>query len=263
MKWRARDKEQGVTLLETMIAVAILGILVGFALPSFREMIIENRLSTETSTLVANLNYARSEAIRQNSNVTVCASSSLSQCDSTDWTAGWIVFTDGAPLGTVNSGDTILRVHQPDGNTSGSISLSGGSNVQFSPTGALVAMDMSEEPSPHRLERFVVWVMDKLPMGHAHAAKPNDNGNGNNGNGNHSVTDSGTIVPDTSIQEENTTDTGASTTTETTSQTNGNGNQITSDASPTFSVCQSSGSVGRSVSVNANGRISAHTITCP
>jgi type IV fimbrial biogenesis protein FimT len=68
-----------------MIVLAVMGILVSFALPSLSELIYSQRVKTATSDVFATLIYARSEAIKRASNVTIAPNSA------SDWSAGWRV----------------------------------------------------------------------------------------------------------------------------------------------------------------------------
>lgn len=55
-------KPRGLTLVELMVVVALLGIIVTLAAPSFRNMILMQRLRGVTSELVTDLQFARGEA---------------------------------------------------------------------------------------------------------------------------------------------------------------------------------------------------------
>src|SRR5688572_15495817 len=64
--------ERGFTIVELMVTLAIAAILFTVAIPSFNGMIARDRLRTQANEFVANLNIARSEAIRRNSTVAFC-----------------------------------------------------------------------------------------------------------------------------------------------------------------------------------------------
>jgi len=93
-----------------MIALAVAGILISFAVPSFTASIQNNRMATQINELHASLSLARSEAIKRNTNVTICRSSNGSSCTGS-WHDGWIVFVDDNADGAVDAGEEILRVH--------------------------------------------------------------------------------------------------------------------------------------------------------
>lgn len=84
----------GFTLIEIMVTIAIVGIFASIALPSFSKLIESNRISTATNELVSNLLLTRSEALKRRNSTTLCPSSNQTSCNTTDYSAGWIVFLD-------------------------------------------------------------------------------------------------------------------------------------------------------------------------
>lgn len=86
----------GFTILELMITVAVLAILMGIAVPSFNEMIRQNRLATQTNDLLTAAAFARSEAVKRGVLVTLCpANANADDCSGdAQWGNGWIVITD-------------------------------------------------------------------------------------------------------------------------------------------------------------------------
>ncbi len=64
-------KNSGMTLLELLIAIAIIGILATIGVPAFNSTIANSRLTSSTNLLVGLINYARSEAITLGAQVTV------------------------------------------------------------------------------------------------------------------------------------------------------------------------------------------------
>jgi|OpeIllAssembly_1097287.scaffolds.fasta_scaffold58881_2 type IV fimbrial biogenesis protein FimT len=91
---------RGFTLIELMVAIMVLGILLGVAVPSFRDAALSSRLTAYANDLVASAQIARSEAIKRNAPVTLCASADGAVCEEDGgWEVGWIVLTaDGAVL---------------------------------------------------------------------------------------------------------------------------------------------------------------------
>lgn len=114
-------RETGFSLIELMVALAVASILLTVGVPSFQDMIRDNRLATQANRLVGALNLARSEAIKRGRFAAVCkADTSVPHptCDPSGcntvigvncWEAGWIVYVDvdGVP-GFYDNGDDNL-----------------------------------------------------------------------------------------------------------------------------------------------------------
>lgn len=66
-----RHKNAGFTLLEAMIVAAILGILSAVAVPSFQDMIETNRLKQAVESFQSDMQFARTEAIKQSVDIIV------------------------------------------------------------------------------------------------------------------------------------------------------------------------------------------------
>ena len=90
---------RGFTLLELMFTVTVAGILLGFGVPSFVDMVRNNRAAANINELSTAFSIARSEAIRRGANITVCRSSDGANCGA-DWADGWIMFVDNAATDT-------------------------------------------------------------------------------------------------------------------------------------------------------------------
>lgn len=106
----------GFTLVELLVVMVISVILMTLAVPSFVDLMNDNRVASQSNDFVASLALARSEAISRGGRVSVCKSSSQTDCTSaSNWNQGWIVFTDDGTTGDVDGTDVVLRVF--DGNT--------------------------------------------------------------------------------------------------------------------------------------------------
>lgn len=113
--------QNGLTLIEILIALSIFAIVLVAATPSFDSTIKRNRVAAQLRDVKSDLNLARSEAISRAKPVVVCGSSNGTTCnDSNDWSTGWIVFIDdGAGGGTArdsiqNGGEEVLRAKLND-----------------------------------------------------------------------------------------------------------------------------------------------------
>ncbi len=93
----------GFTLIELMITLSVLCLLLVIAAPSFRTMILNNRLNAYSDSLVNALSYARSTALFQAMNVVVCPFSAENSITcGANWNSGWIIVTQpAAGVGTL------------------------------------------------------------------------------------------------------------------------------------------------------------------
>jgi len=87
-----QNSARGFTLLELMVTLAIAAILASIAAPSFKGLIESQRVRSASNELISSLNFARSEAVTRNTDISVTQASG-------GWTSGW----------TVNNGTTVLR----------------------------------------------------------------------------------------------------------------------------------------------------------
>lgn len=105
----------GFTLTELLITMTIVGVLLGIGVPSYRYVTKADRVSAEINGLLGDLQFARSEAVKEGQPVTVCPSSDGATClaDST-WNTGWLVWADLNNSGGTDpdSAGEILRAQQ-------------------------------------------------------------------------------------------------------------------------------------------------------
>jgi type IV fimbrial biogenesis protein FimT len=108
----------GFSLIEFLIAVAIIGLLVLAAGPSYRDWIAAQELANHAHFLAGTLNLARSEAIKTGYRVNLCKSSDRQQCadDGSGWELGWILYVDENQDGEISAGETVIRTEGPPGN---------------------------------------------------------------------------------------------------------------------------------------------------
>lgn len=116
----AAHAKQGFTLIELMVTLSIATIMLTLAIPSFRDFLLNSRITSQTNDFVLALASAKSEAVKRGGLVTVCSRATNATCAaSTTWDSGWLVFADGGVAGTVDGTDVVLQVREPleGGNT--------------------------------------------------------------------------------------------------------------------------------------------------
>ena len=84
---RSDSRARGFTLVELMITIAVAAIFASLAAPGFRQLIAAQRIRTASFDFVSALGYARSEAVKRNTTVTLRAGASADGA----WTTGWRV----------------------------------------------------------------------------------------------------------------------------------------------------------------------------
>lgn len=113
----------GVTLFELVIAVAVLAILATVAVPSFREISLNNKSSGIINNMLSDLSMARSESTKQVRMTTILPVGG-------DWNNGWTIFLDANSNGLMDGVDVELK-------TVGDINGGSGENNSFDLTGSV------------------------------------------------------------------------------------------------------------------------------
>ena len=84
-------KQNGFTLAELMTVIAVLGIIVGIAVPSMQSFILNQRVRSASFDLNSDLLYARSEATKRNADVVITATGG-------HWQNGWVISAAGVTV---------------------------------------------------------------------------------------------------------------------------------------------------------------------
>ncbi|MBX3725597.1 MAG: GspH/FimT family pseudopilin [Xanthomonadales bacterium] len=85
-----------------MIVLIVLAVMVAIATPSFREISLNNRSTSNINNLLADLSMARSEAVKVARTAAVAALGG-------DWNEGWEVFEDTNGNGIRDAGEALIK----------------------------------------------------------------------------------------------------------------------------------------------------------
>lgn len=130
---KAQGPQTGVTLIELLVTLAIATIVLTLGVVGFRELVASTKITNAANSLVGHLQFARSEAIKRGTEVSVCPSTDGTTCVSESdgsWEIGYLVrldatgrvlrYVDSAEMAgiTVTMGKPRIRF-RPDGTAPG------------------------------------------------------------------------------------------------------------------------------------------------
>lgn len=111
-------KVRGFTVIEVLVAVAIVAILIAIGVPRMNDMVVTVRLRSAASDLYESVIFARSEAIKRNGLISVVPSAG-------GWAGGWQI--------KVDADNTVLRTSEALSNVAATPDVAG--NITFAMTG--------------------------------------------------------------------------------------------------------------------------------
>lgn len=144
-------KQRGFSVVELMVTVAIAGLLMMTAVPSFTTTIKNNRINSQVNEVLGALALARSEAAkRSQATITLCPSTTGTACaDSSSWENGWIIMVDvdADAVLDASDGDLVVKYFQ---------ALSGDNTLRTSGFASAKSLQISSVGAPSSAGSFVV-----------------------------------------------------------------------------------------------------------
>lgn len=110
-------KQQGMTLVELMVTLAVVAILFSAAVPSLVSLAENNRLTALNNQVVSAINFTRSEAVKRRYNTAMCVRNNAGTgcAGSGTFDNGWVVFVDCDNDGTVDPATSLICDTNGDG----------------------------------------------------------------------------------------------------------------------------------------------------
>lgn len=97
---------KGISIIEALVAMTVLGILIGLATPSFAQLLQAQQLDSATQAMLRSLTIARHEAIKRGQPLTLATQDG-------EWSNGWFIFQDDNGNGRYEPSEMLLRAFPP------------------------------------------------------------------------------------------------------------------------------------------------------
>jgi len=131
-------RSRGFTRMKLKVTLFVALIFLTLAIPSLGWFANNNRVAGLANDFTKAVTVARRESLKRGIPVSICSSTDQATCaDSTDWSGGWIIFTDNSgTAGTLDDTDALIYTQDAlEGNISFSTSVT---SIQYNATGSLV-----------------------------------------------------------------------------------------------------------------------------
>lgn len=140
-------RQRGFTLIELLVTMSIVVITMTLGVGFVSELMATNARATTVNTLVGLMTYARSEAIKRNAEVTVCATNDGSTCaNAHNWSSGYMAFPTDVGVNASNPALRYVKIDRSYGisilNTDPGESLADGGKLKFSGDGSANGMTL-------------------------------------------------------------------------------------------------------------------------
>ncbi|MBT3136956.1 GspH/FimT family pseudopilin [Alteromonas sp. ALT199] len=109
---KALVNQKGLTLLEMLVAVAVLAIILTTVAPSIQSILIKNRITSDLNNLSAVAQRARFTAVDEQASVVLCPTENYTACTSS-WKKAKMVFVDANGNGSRDSSETLIVASDP------------------------------------------------------------------------------------------------------------------------------------------------------
>ena len=106
------SRQQGLTLLEMLVAVAILAIILTTVAPGIQNIVIKNRITSDLNNLSAVVQRARFSAVDEQTNVVLCPTQNYTACTSS-WRNAKMVFIDANGNGGRDNNEVLIVASDP------------------------------------------------------------------------------------------------------------------------------------------------------
>jgi type IV fimbrial biogenesis protein FimT len=130
-------RRRGMTLVELLVALAVLATVLGLAAPSFGRIAAGQRASAAVNTVVASFQQARMRALARAGHVGLCPSADGTTCSGgLDWHRGWLAWDDVDRNRLLDPGEPVYARHEALPVDVRATSSSGRPRLHYGPDGS-------------------------------------------------------------------------------------------------------------------------------
>ena len=104
--------QRGLTLLEMLVAVAVVAIILTTVAPSIQSVLIKNRITSDINNLSAVVQRARFTAVDEQASVILCPTENYEACTSS-WKKAKMVFVDTNGNGSRDNSEALIIASDP------------------------------------------------------------------------------------------------------------------------------------------------------
>lgn len=152
MKQSLKNRQSAFSLVELMISITILAVLMGVALPSFQNMLLNTQIRNAAGTVLEGIQRARAEAVKQNRYIEFVLLGNDANCDNpatpvsetcASWRVQWVGGGGGnnALLPTTDINNPIVAMMSNEGShdVKRTTVPAGSNTITFDSTGSRVS----------------------------------------------------------------------------------------------------------------------------
>ena len=87
--------EAGLTVLELLFLLALLGTLLSLGMPALEKAALDSRMAAQVNGFVRGIHLAKQTALKNNTEIVICKSTSGKRCEHDQaWHTGWVIFSN-------------------------------------------------------------------------------------------------------------------------------------------------------------------------
>jgi type IV fimbrial biogenesis protein FimT len=112
ISFRSPQRIRAFSLHDALVAVAVVSTVTMIGVPSFQQLVLNQRMTGAINSLVTALHLARSEAIKRGENAVLCPSTDGRGCvnGGHDWEQGYLLYIDRNGNREIDADETVVQV---------------------------------------------------------------------------------------------------------------------------------------------------------